>query len=336
MGAAELCQLARSQAEPNHTGARPTVDPRPRRPGQHLPSTPPHIRSAVGAYAPSSLLNTQSVIPVGKVGCRWPGGPLDGAAEVEEREMKLLDQVRTELRRLHYAYQTEKAYCRWIVHFIRFHDYTHPQQMGEEAVLEFLNHLAGHLHVAASTQNQALNALNFLYGKILRSKLGDLDGRLVRARRPQSLPVVLSRSEIASLFEKLRPPYLLMAQLLYGAGLRRNECLALRVKDVEFDTRALVIREPKGGRDRRTVLPDAGADALRRQIDRALTLMEKDRRTGNGGASLPSALERKYPSARFTPTWQYVFPAQDISVQPRTGLRRRHHAYPQTLQRAIQ
>jgi site-specific recombinase XerD len=170
--------------------------------------------------------------------------------------MKLLDQVRTELRRLHYAYQTEKAYCRWIVHFIRFHDYTQPQEMGEEAVLEFLNHLAGHLHVAASTQNQALNALNFLYGKILRSKLGDLDGRLVRARRPQSLPVVLSRSEIASLFEKLRPPY-------------------------------------------------------------------------------PSALERKYPSARFTPTWHYVFPAQDISVQPRTGLRRRHHAYPQTLQRAI-
>jgi len=247
---------------------------------------------------------------------------------------KLLDQVRTILRRKHYAYSTEQSYIEWIRRFIRFHHLTHPRQMGKVEIEAFLNHLAIDKKVAASTQNQALNAIVFLYKVVLEIPL-DFPLENVRARRPKRLPTVLTREEVEQVLDCLTGRYLLMTQLLYGAGLRLSECVRLRVKDLDFGQRAIIVRDGKGGRDRITILPEILTHPLRRELSRTKRIHEQDLNEGHGAVYLPQALERKYPMAAREWIWQFVFPSPRISVDPRSAVIRRHHVSRNALQRAI-
>jgi integron integrase len=247
---------------------------------------------------------------------------------------KLLDQVRHALRAKHYAIRTETAYLNWIKRFILFHHKRHPQQMNTPDIETFLTHLAVEQQVAASTQNQALAALLFLYQHVLHIEL-ERPVDAVRAKIPHHLPVVLSQAEVARLFTHLTDPYQLMAGLLYGSGLRLMECVRLRVKDVDFDQRQLIVRSGKGDKDRDTLLPDNLVAPLQRQLRYAHVLHQNDLELGYGQVYLPHALERKYPNANRQWAWQYVFPAPKLSVDPRTGLTRRHHLDEGGLQRAV-
>jgi integron integrase len=248
--------------------------------------------------------------------------------------MKLLEQVRHVLRVAHYSARTEKAYVYWIVAYVRFHGVRHPRDLGREQVTRFLDHLAVKRHVAAATQNQALNALVFLYRQVLGIDLEAL-GPFTRARRPRRLPTVLSPGEVRRVLEELRPPYLLMGELLYGSGLRLSECVALRVKDVDFDGRRIMVRAGKGMRDRVALLPERVRDRLRRQIDRVAALHVKDLACGLGEVDLPFALDRKLPGASRELGWQYLFPASGVCVDPRTGRMVRHHVHQTALQKAL-
>lgn len=247
---------------------------------------------------------------------------------------KLLDQVRNALRVQHYAYRTEQTYLYWIKRFILFHKKQHPKDLNVTEIEEFLTFLAVDLHVAPSTQNQALAALLFLYNQVLEIPLEHrVDA--VRARTPSRLPMVLSQDEVRRLFEQLKLPYRLMAGLLYGSGLRLIECLRLRVKDLDFDQNQLLVRHGKGHKDRVTMLPDNLQPALRRQLRLAKTLHQNDLEEGYGHVSLPYALARKYPNADREWAWQYVFPAGQRTVHPREGHICRHHIDPSTLQKAV-
>jgi integron integrase len=234
----------------------------------------------------------------------------------------------------HYSRRTEKAYVGWIRRYIVFHGKRHPREMGPEEVTRFLTSLAVDAKVSASTQNQALAALLFLYGEVLGFRLPWLD-ELVRARRPPRLPVVLSRAEVRAVLTCLHGPPRLLACLLYGAGLRLLEAARLRVKDVDFDASQIVVRQGKGDRDRVTLLPGIARDALRRQLERARGLHDVDLRNGAGWVELPGALGRKYPSAGRELAWQWVFPATRHYVHPETRQRRRHHLHETVVQRAV-
>ncbi len=247
---------------------------------------------------------------------------------------KLLDRMRRVLRTGHYSYRTEQAYMHWVRRFIRFHDLRHPRDMGKGHVEAFLTYLAVDRHVAPSTQNLALNAILFLYQKVLELELPWLDN-VVRARRKANMPVVLDRSEIRAILAGLPSPHDRIVGLLYGSGLRISEALRLRVKDVDFRRRELVIRDGKGAKDRVTVLADSSLPAMKVQVEKALAVAELDRCRNHGGVRLPHALNEKYPNARFEPAWQWVFPARSLSTDPRTGLLRRHHLLGQTVQRAV-
>ncbi len=238
------------------------------------------------------------------------------------------------MRVAHYSYRTEQAYLEWVRRFIRFHGRRHPDAMGKREVEAFLTHLAVDRHVAPATQNQALNALLFLYRRVLEVDLPWLDD-VVRAKPSQRMPVVLTRSEVREVLGILPPPHDLIAGLLYGSGLRISEALRLRVKDADLERRELLIRDGKGAKDRVTVLADSVRDGLRIQIERALAISDIDRRQQRGGVVLPYALNAKYPNARFEPAWQWVFPARGLSRDPRTGLIRRHHVIDQATQRAV-
>lgn len=248
--------------------------------------------------------------------------------------MKLLDQVRDVIRRRHYSIRTEQAYVDWIKRYIFFHNKRHPLEMGAPEISQFLTYLARERNVAASTQNQALNALVFLYKQVLQKEIGDL-GPTERAKKPERLPTVLSREETARILTAMSGIHQLMAKILYGCGLRLMECVRLRVKDVDFDQRQIVVREGKGEKDRVTMLPDQLKPLLMEQINRVRILHEQDLRNGLGEVFLPDALERKYPHAARDLGWQYVFPADRISVDPRSGRRRRHHVGEDGLQRAV-
>jgi integron integrase len=248
--------------------------------------------------------------------------------------MKLLDQVRHVLRRGHYSARTEDAYVHWIVAYIRFHGMKHPRDLGHGDVTAFLDHLASERHVSAATQNQALNALVFLYRKTLGIELEEL-GRFTRARRPRRLPTVLTPGEVRRVLEELRPPYLLMGELLYGSGLRLSECVCLRVKDVDLDNRQIMVRSGKGMRDRVALLPERVRDRLRRQIDRVAALHAKDVARNLGEVDLPFALDRKLPNASHELAWQYLFPASGVCANPRTGRMVRHHVHQTALQKAL-
>ena len=247
---------------------------------------------------------------------------------------KLLDQVRELIRIRHYSIRTEQAYLQWIRRFILFHGKRHPTDMGARELTEFLSHLAVQRNVSASTQNQALNALLFLYRDVLKIQLPWLD-EVQRAKKPQHLPVVFTREEVRALLAQLEGTRWLMAMLTYGAGLRLLECLRLRVKDVDFEYLQILIRDAKGQKDRVTVLPKTLIEPLRTHLLKVKQLHESDLRAGYGSVHLPFALATKYPSAEREWGWQYVFPSSRRSVDPRSGAERRHHAPEDALQRAI-
>ena len=247
---------------------------------------------------------------------------------------RLLDRLRGAIRRLHYSRRTEEAYIHWTKRFIYFHGKRHPSELGEAAVTAFLNHLATDRKVAASTQNQALSALLFLYKETLGVELDWLDG-LVRAKRPHRVPVVLTREEVEKLLGALEGTQGLMASLLYGTGMRLMECLRLRVKDVDFGYGQILIRDGKGEKDRITMLPKTLLVPLQDQLRKAKQLHDLDLREGYGEVHLPYALARKYPRAGFEWTWQYVFPSKKRSADPDDGIIRRHHLDESVLQRAI-
>jgi integron integrase len=247
---------------------------------------------------------------------------------------RLLDQVREAVRARHYSRRTEKAYIHWIKRYIFFHGKRHPAELGASEVTAFLTSLAVHDKVAASTQNQALSALLFLYREVLSVELPWLDD-VIRAKRPQHLPVVLTRDEVRAVLQRLDGAPRLMALLLYGAGLRLLECCRLRVKDVDFATNQIVIRHGKGGKDRVTMLSAAVKAALIAHLERARKQHQADLRHGAGWVELPSALTRKYPNAGRDWGWQWVFPATRMYVDRLTAQRRRHHLHESVLQRAV-
>jgi integron integrase len=247
---------------------------------------------------------------------------------------KLLDRVRWHLRVKHYSLRTEQAYTDWIRRFILFHGKRHPDLMGESEIAAFLNHLASEQQVAAATQNQALSALLFLYQQVLDRKLEYLAG-VERVRRPPKLPVVLTRAEARAVLANLKGDYRLMAHLLYGSGLRLLECLRLRVKDVDFEYRQITVREGKGMRERVTLLPERLRHPLRTHLSRVKQLHQQDLARGGGAVFLPFGLKRKYPKAARDWAWQYVFPAERVSVDPVSGEQRRHHFAERNLQNAV-
>lgn len=247
---------------------------------------------------------------------------------------KLLEQVRAKLRVKHYSIRTERAYLDWAKRYILFHGKKHPEKMGAQEVEAFLSHLAVEGNVAASTQNQAKSALLFLYREVLEIDLPWLDN-VTKARVPQRLPVVLTHAEVKALLDRLEGTRWLMASLLYGAGLRLMECVRLRVKDVEFERGELIVRDGKGQKDRMTMLPAKLIEPLRAHLERVQRLHEEDMAAGYGDVYLPNALSRKYPNGGRMWGWQYVFPSGQLSVDPRAGVTRRHHADEKGLQRAI-
>jgi len=253
---------------------------------------------------------------------------------------KLLERLRIHLRTRHYSIRTEQAYIDWARRFIVYHGKRHPQEMGAAEVEAFLSHLAVDRQVSASTQNQAKAALLYLYKQVLGVDLPWLD-EVVQAKRPRRLPVVLTPAEVRALLQHMDGTAGLVAELLYGTGMRLLEGLRLRVKDVEFARREIVVREGKGGKDRVTVLPENLMAPLQAQLQKARALHEKDLAAGLGRVYLPHALAVKYPNADKSWAWQWVFPSPVRAIDPRpdarTGalLERRHHVYPESVQRAV-
>ena len=247
---------------------------------------------------------------------------------------KLLDEVRQLTRLRHYSYRTEKAYVSWIKRYIVFHGLRHPRELGAPQVTAFLSHLAADKRVSGSTQNQALAALLFLYRDMLGVTLPWL-GAVERARRPAHVPAVFTREEVRAILSRLSGASGLMASLLYGSGLRLSECLKLRVKDIDFGYGEIVVRDGKGGKDRRTPLPGPLAEPLALHLERVRSLHERDLRAGFGCVELPYALARKYPRVCLEWGWQYAFPASKRSPDPRSGVVRRHHLHPSALQKTV-
>src|SRR5215472_10008785 len=247
---------------------------------------------------------------------------------------KLLDQVRQAIRMRHYSPKTEESYIHWIKRFIFFHNNRHPAEMGEKEIAQFLSSLASELDVSASTQNQALNAILFLYREVLRKEIGYVDG-VIRAKRPHRLPVVLTRQEVKSVLRILDHSDWLMVMLLYGAGLRLMECLELRVKDIDFTTNQIVVRAGKGDKDRHTMLPAAVKEPLARHLEMMKEQHRRDLERGLGRVALPNALERKYPNAGKEWGWQWVFPASTHFTDRLTGEQRRHHIHETVLQKTV-
>ena len=247
---------------------------------------------------------------------------------------KLLEEVRDLIRTRHYSYRTEEAYLYWIRQYILFHGKRHPAEMGPAEVSQFLTHLAVKREVAASTQNQALAALLFLYRNVLQQDLPWLEN-VTRAKRPAHIPLVLTRSEVRRLLSQLAQQNWLPASLLYGAGLRLKECLSLRVKDLDFGYQQIAVRDPKGNKDRLTMLPISAAEALKTQLATVKTLHLRDLADGFGRVQMPFALARKYPGADREWAWQYVFPAATRSRDPVSGITRRHHLGEWVLQKAV-
>ena len=247
---------------------------------------------------------------------------------------KLLACVREAIRARHYSYRTEQMYCQWIRRYILFFNKRHPLEMGEGEINTFLSHLATDDKVAASTQNQALAALLFLYREVLGREIGQLEG-VVRAKRPQRLPVVLSQPEVRAVLDRMEGTPKLMVSLLYGAGLRLMECMRLRVKDLDFGRGEITVRQGKGNKDRGTVLPSSLVPQLKDHLTRVKALHERDLAAGCGEVVLPGALARKYPGAPKEWGWQWVFPSSTRSRDPLTGKVGRHHANERALQRAV-
>jgi integron integrase len=247
---------------------------------------------------------------------------------------RLLDQMRDQIRLRHYSIRTERVYCEWVRRFIRFHQYRHPAEMAAAEIEAFLSDLAVRGNVSASTQNQALAALLFLYKKVLQVDLPWL-GEVVRAKKPARLPVVLSVDEVRSVLGQLNGDVWLMASLLYGAGMRLMEVVRLHIKDVDLVRGEIVVRDGKGMKDRVTVLPRRLELPLKKHLAVVRAKHSAELEAGRGDVYLPDALERKYPKAPWEWAWQYVFPAASLSRDPRSGKQRRHHFDEKRIQRAF-
>jgi integron integrase len=298
---------------------------------QFLPNYKPELASgANSADAPSAAVG-QERLPESADSFRDEVVP----GEVERRHGAMLQAVITVIRARHYSYRTEQTYLDWVRRFIAFHDYRDPRQLeAAAAVKAYLDYLAIEREVSASTQNQALNALVFLYRETLKQPFGELD-EIVRAKRPQRMPVVLTREEVNAVLARMDGVLGLMAGLLYGSGLRLMECVRLRIKDVDFEQCQIMVRDGKGQKDRVTMLPERYLQPLREHLERVKVQHEQDLAQGNGSVYLWPGLERKYPSASREWRWQYVFPAKSLSVDPRSGKVRRHHINEQLLHRAV-
>jgi integron integrase len=251
-----------------------------------------------------------------------PGGP------------KLLDQLREALRSRYYSRRTEQTYCHWIKRFIYFHNVCHPAEMGEPEINAFLTHLAVKQKVSASTQNQALSALLFLYRHAIAREVGDL-GEVIRARKPTRLPVVMTREEVKAVLGQLTGDKWLMASLMYGAGLRLMECLRLRVQDIDFSRHEILVRDGKGAKDRITMLAESLKTPLQDHLKQVKAIHERDLADGWGRVLMPDALDRKYPNAPKDWRWQWVFPQQHRWRNSRTGEQGRHHVDESLVQKAV-
>lgn len=247
---------------------------------------------------------------------------------------KLLDMLRSALHARHYSRRTEQAYCYWVRRYIRFHKLRHPAEMAEPEMNSFLTHLAVEEKISASTQNQALAALLFLYRHVLGRKVGDL-GEVVRARKPMRLPVVMTREEVRAVLDNLSGDRWLMASLMYGAGLRLSECLRLRVQELDFARNLILIRDGKGSKDRVTMLPGSLRAPLQEHLKKVKLVHERDLADGWGAVRLPMALDRKYPNAPREWCWQWVFPQENRWKNDRTGEQGRHHVDASLVQRAV-
>lgn len=257
-----------------------------------------------------------------------------GSPQAQPARPRLLDLAREAIRRRHYSYRTEETYLQWMKRFILFSGKRHPRELGASEVTAFLSHLAVERRVGAATQNQALAALLFLYKEVLAEPLPWLD-EVVHAKRPVRRPSVLTAGEARKLLAQLRGTKWLMASLLYGAGLRLRECLSLRVKDVDFGYSQILVRDGKGGKDRVTILPGPVVEPLQAHLLRVKALHEQDLDEGYGEVELPDAIARKYPRAPYEWGWKFVFPSYQRSVDPRTGVIRRHHVYENYLIRGV-
>jgi integron integrase len=275
--------------------------------------------------------------------CRDTSGPdpyrssIDTRAaipDVGDRPPKLLDRLKEALRARHYSPRIESTYCQWVKRYIFFHNVRHPAEMAEPEINTFLTHLAVKHKVSASTQNQALSALLFLYRHVLKKEIGDL-GNVIRARTRKPLPVVMTRDEVKAVLDCLAGDKKLMAGLLYGAGLRLMECLTLRVQDIDFVRGEIVVRDGKGGKDRRTMFPEALTSPMKEHLAKVKQIHERDLAEGWGKVQLPNALERKYPNAPCQWRWQWVFSQANRWKNSRTGEEGRHHIHETLLQRAV-
>ncbi|MFZ9012255.1 MAG: integron integrase, partial [Anaerohalosphaeraceae bacterium] len=248
--------------------------------------------------------------------------------------LKLMDQVKEVLRYHHYAYRTEQTYCAWIIRFLKYYGLKrHPKDMGAREVERFLSHLATKEEVAASTQRQALNAIVFLYREVLDRELGDIAP--IRSKKQRKPPTVLTQKEVHDVLSRMQGTHQLMAQLLYGCGLRLMECIRLRIQDVDFGQGRVFVRGGKGNKDRTVILPEAVRSRLADHIERVETLHKSDLKEGFGEVYIPDALARKYTNACRETGWQYVFPARNRSEDPRSGREMRHHVKESGLQKAV-
>ena len=247
---------------------------------------------------------------------------------------KLFKRLQSELRTRHYSLRTEQLYKRWVGRFLSFHGLKEPNEIGPEEIKDYLDYLAQIRNVSASTQNQALNAIFFLYGQVLKADPGSFED-FVRAKRPKRLPEVLTRSEVQRLLECMKDTSLLMAGLLYGSGLRLMECVRLRVKDIDFERQQILVRDGKGQKDRVTILPERFALSLKDHLKKVKKVFKQDLEAGSKGVFIWPALERKYPNACREWMWQYVFPASKLSIDTESRKVRRHHIHESSLQKAV-
>lgn len=253
---------------------------------------------------------------------------------MEPKPKKLLDQVSDSIRRKQYSHRTERAYVNWIRQYILFHDKKHPKDMGTVEVEKFLTYLAVERNIAASTQNQALSAILFLYKEVLKRPL-ETSFQFIGAKKPKRLPIVLSKSEVQQVLRLLSGAEYLVGQLLYGSGLRITEAVRLRVQSIDFEQGQILVRDGEGAQDRITMLPKVLMQPLKEHLLRVKDLHQVDLRKGFGHVFLPNALARKYPNAAQEWIWQYIFPSSRISESWGDGIMRRHHISPSTVQKAI-
>jgi len=293
-----------------------------------LPPMPPRPTGA--ASPPPGTIPTRNPVPVSV--SDQPS--ISATVQPLGQQPKLLDRLREALRARHYSPRTEESYRQWAKRYIFFHNVRHPADMAEPEINAFLTHMAVKEKVSASTQNQALSALLFLYRHVLGRPIGDL-GEVVRARRPTRLPVVLTRAEVKAVLGHLAGDKWLMASLMYGAGLRLMECLRLRVHDVDLPAGQIVVRDGKGFKDRVTMVPEAAKPLLREHLAKVKTIHKRDLAAGYGRVQMPYALDRKYPNAPREWGWQFRFPQEKRWVNPQTGEQGRHHVDPAILQRVV-